>query len=320
MWYRRISHLVNLARQKQRRRDNGALEIPFRLELETLRQLDRLQIKGSRSLRGDRIGLRQSNRGKPSAEFREHRMYVPGDDIRFLDWRASARHEHIFVRQGEMPKDVIVYLLVDCSASMNWGRKPKRELQLALAASLGYIALNNGDRVYMAPYGERRNVDFGPASGQGYISPYIRHLSLLKYGGQSDLESAVRVLAQRVSRGGILFILSDLLEKGDLSAVLSAVPAPKWRVHMFHLLHPAEISPEIRGTFELEDSETGRRGNYDLTNEAIRRYEERLAAWQNDLERTAVEHHAFYTLINTDWSLSKEVLPHLRKRQVLVNA
>jgi len=317
MWYRRISHLVNLAREKRRQGEAGAPKVPFRLDVETLRQLDRLQILGHRSLRGDRIGLRQSNRSKPSSEFREHRMYVPGDDIRFLDWRASARHEQIFIRQGEMPKDVIIYLLVDCSASMNWGKYPKRELQLALAASLGYIALTNGDRIYMAPYGDRRNVEFGPASGRGTISSFIRHLSLLRYGGHSDLETAVRTLAKRVSRGGILFILSDLLEKGDLSEVLSAVPAPKWRVNIFHMLHPAEIDPEIRGTFELEDSENGRRANYDLTNEAIRRYKERLDAWQDQLERTAVDHHASYILINTNWSLSKEVLPHLRERQVL---
>lgn len=317
MWYRRISHLVNLARERRHRDDAGAPKVPFRLEMETLRQLDRLQIVGHRSLRGDRIGVRRSNRGKPSVEFREHRMYVPGDDIRFLDWRASARHEQIFVRQGEMPKDVIVYLLVDCSASMNWGNHPKRDLQLALAASLGYIALNNGDRLYLSPYGERRNAEFGPASGRGYISNFIRHLSLMRYGGQSDLESAVRTLAKKVSRGGILFILSDLLEKGDLSTILSAVPAPKWRVNVFHMLHPAEIEPEIRGTFELEDSENGRRANYDLTNEAIRRYKERMDSWQDQLERTAVEHHASYTVINTDWSLSKEVLPHLRERRIL---
>lgn len=318
MWYRRIFRLVNETRQARRGKADESF-VPFHMDTRALRQLDRLQIRGSKSLRGDRIGLRASHRGKPDVEFREHRMYVPGDDIRFLDWRASARHEQIFIRYGEMPKDVIVYLLVDCSASMTWGKRAKREGQLALASALGYLALTNGDRLYVHPYGSRQNPEFGPASGKGTISSYLRYLGQLRYGGLSELETAVRSLSQRVSRGGVLFILSDLLEKGDLSNILGTVPAPKWWVNIFHLLHPGEMDPEIRGAYELEDSETGLRVNYDLNNEAIKRYRRRLEEWQNQLELTAVEHHAFYTVVNTSWSLSKEMLPFLRERKILIS-
>jgi uncharacterized protein (DUF58 family) len=318
MWYRRIFRLDNDSRKAQRFKSEGRSDAIL-LEANALRQLDRLQIRGSKSLRGDRIGLRSSYRGKPSVEFREHRMYVPGDDIRFLDWQASARHEQIFVRYGEMPKDVIVYLLIDCSASMAWGKRPKRESQIALASAMGYLALTNGDRLYIHPYGSRRNPEFGPASGKSTISSYIRYLSQLRYGGVSDLESAVRSLSQKVSRGGVLFILSDLLEKGDLTKILDAVPAPKWWVNILHLLHPAELDPELRGAYELQDSETGARVNYDLTKDAIKSYRTRLEDWQNQLELTAVEQHAFYTVVNTNWSLSKELLPFLRQRQVLVD-
>lgn len=245
-------------------------------------------------------------------------MYVPGDDIRFVDWQASARQDQIFIRQGEMPKDVIVYLLLDTSASMLWGKTPKRNAQLSLAAALGYAALQNGDRLYVHAYGENNNPDFGPASGKGHLSSFARYLGQLEYGGQSDLGGAIQTLAQKVTRGGVVFILSDLLEPGDLGAVLSSVPAPKWWVNILHLLHPAEISPEIRGSFVLEDSETGRLMNYDLSNEAVRKYKQRLETWQDQLETAAVEHHAFYHLINTDWSLDKETLPFLRERQVLI--
>jgi uncharacterized protein (DUF58 family) len=232
-------------------------------------------------------------------------MYVPGDDIRFVDWRASARHENVFVRQGEMPKDVIVTLLLDCSASMLWGKKAKREAQLALASALGYNALKNGDRLYVHPYGDHPNLEFGLVSGKGYLSPFVRYLNRLKFEGQSDLETAVRSLNQRISRGGVVFILSDLLEKGNLSDILSYLPAPKWWVNVIHLLHPAEIKPEIKGSYELEDLETGILMNYDLTSEAVKRYRERVQNWRSQLEMHAVEHHAFYIAINSDWSLSR---------------
>lgn len=319
MWFRNIFRLAKQVTRTQPKlaNDSGQDQV-YRLSPTAMRQLERLAIRGSKALRGDRIGGRASNRRKPASEFREHRMYVPGDDIRFVDWRASARHENVFIRQGEMQKDVIVYLLLDTSGSMLWGKTPKREAQLALATALGYAALNNGDRLFVYPYGEQRNPEFGPASGKGHLSGYARYLNQLKYGGKSNLDTAVETLAQRVSRGGVVFILSDLLEKGNLTDVLSSVPAPKWWVNVVHMLHPAELDPEIRGTYELEDSETGRLINFDLTNEAIRRYKERVDTWRDQLEMAAVSEHALYVLLNTNWALDNEVLPYLRERQVLI--
>lgn len=321
MWFRRIFRLSSQVMQaipKLFSEQEDSQESSRRLNPKSVRQLERLQIRGSRALRGDRTGGRVSNRRKPAVEFREHRMYVPGDDIRFVDWQASARQDQVFIRQGEMPKDVIVYLLLDTSNSMMWGRNPKRNAQLSLASALGYAALQNGDRLYVHPYGEQNNPDFGPASGKGYLSGFARYLAELNYGGQSDLGSAIKTLAQKVTRGGVVFILSDLLDQGDLDEVLDTVPAPKWWVNILHLLHPAELSPEIRGSYVLEDSETGRLLNYDLNNEAVRKYKQRLEAWQDQLEAAAVEHHAFYHLIDTDWSLDKDILPFLRERQVLI--
>ena len=116
------------------------------LSPKAIRQLDRLRLSGARELRGQAIGQRPSFRRQPAPDFREHRAYVPGDDIRYVDWRASARHEQFFVKQGEYPKEATVYLLVDCSASMNWGEPPKRQTQLQLTATLAYLALAHRDR------------------------------------------------------------------------------------------------------------------------------------------------------------------------------
>jgi uncharacterized protein (DUF58 family) len=252
-------------------------------------------------------------------EFKEYRSYVPGDDIRFVDWRATARHENIFIRQGEQPKDVRVYLLLDCTASMNWGRVPKMQAQLSLASALSYAALTHGDRLAIFPYGGGRNIEYGPVSGKGYIPQVTRFLRHLKYGGEGSLLKAIRKLTQKVSRGGVLFILSDLLESGNLSDILANVPAPRWWVNVIHLLHPNEIAPEITGAYELEDSETGRRVNMDISPEALFDYRNRIEKWKSDLELVCVENHAFYNLINTDWSLGEEVLPHLREHKVLVD-
>jgi uncharacterized protein (DUF58 family) len=318
MWFRRIFRLANQVERSQPAQPKATHRVGgYRLSPGATRQLDRLQIRGSEALRGDRIGGRASNRRKPEIEFREYRTYVPGDDIRFVDWRASARNENVFIRQGEMKKDVIVYLLLDTSASMAWGEDPKRRSQLAVASALGYSALSNGDRLYVYPYGQESNTEFGPVSGKGMLSSYARYLNQVRYGGRSNLVQALRTLTQRVTRGGVVFILSDLLEKGTLSDLLTAVPAPKWWVNVLHFLHPEEISPLLRGTYELEDSETGRLINFDISQEAVRNYNKRIEAWRQQLEMDAVSRHAFYLLINTSWDLETEILPLFRERKIL---
>jgi uncharacterized protein (DUF58 family) len=265
------------------------------------------------------MGSRSSHRRKPSAEFQEYRTYVPGDDIRYVDWRASARHEHVFIRQGELPKEVTVYLMIDCSASMQWGRRPKSHLQQGLAAVLGYLALTQGDRLIVHPYGGGRNVDFGPVSGKGQFRGLLRYLRRLNYAGEANLADGLRGLKQRILRGGIMFVLSDLLERGNMAEVLSSVPVPLWWVNVLHLLHPHEINPSLQGPLELHDIETGVKVNYDISGEAIRRYRQRIVDWQNRLELACVENHAFYTVIDTELSLDKEAIPLLRSNQMLVD-
>ena len=115
-----------------------------KLTPQTFRQLNRLQLNAGRYLPGHAVGMRPSLRRRPSSEFKEHRMYVTGDDVRFVDWKASSRSEHVFVKLGEQPKEATVYILLDCSQSMDWGDPPKVGTALALAAAIGYMALSQG--------------------------------------------------------------------------------------------------------------------------------------------------------------------------------
>lgn len=318
MWFRNIFHLDNLDKEGRLPRDKDPSFVSG-LDGAVFAQLDRLRIQGSRDLMGGRIGVRSSHRRKPAQEFREFRMYVPGDDIRFVDWRASARHENIFIRQGELPKDADVYLLMDCSNSMAWEDGSKRKTELAIATVLGYSAITQGDHLSIFPYGGKGNTEFGPVSGKGNISAFIRYLNQLKYGEPTSLLDGVQKITRTVSRGGVLFILSDLLEKGDLAVILGKVPAPRWWVNVIHLLHRKELVPDLCGLYELEDDETGTRNNFDITSEALKVYSERMSDWRKKLELACIEKHHFYTMIPSDIPLDREVVPALRKAHILVD-
>lgn len=299
-------------------REGGRGVGEIHLSSKAIRQLDRLQLSGSVWLKGEFIGQRPGQRRKPASDFMDHRMYVPGDDIRYVDWRASARHEQVFIRQGELPVDMIVYLLLDCSASMLWGDIPKFRSQIGLAAALGYLALINRDRLKVIPYGSEGNLTLGPISGKGQTTNYLKYLNRLIYGGEARLLPTVKQISRKTTKRGVIFVLSDLLDIRSISHVLDYFPAPFWVVNVLHILHPDELNPPVLGSIEMVDSETGSSANYDVSRSSINRYHERLLDWQAKLDMECVAHHAFYTVVPTNWQVEREMIAHLRSTHVVI--
>jgi uncharacterized protein (DUF58 family) len=283
-----------------------------------LRQMNRLQLGASRYLHGSMIGNRPSTRRRPSADFQEHRAYAPGDDIRFVDWKASARQEHIYIRQGMQPKEVTVYLLLDCSASMAWGTPPKSQALRAIAAALAYLTLSGGDRLVISTITGQGTRFIGPLTGKGQFPWFLKQMQALQYGGSYPLRQAASELTQKMySKGGLVFLLSDLLDTGEISGCFSLFPSPTWDVNVVQLLHRQELEPHLSGDYEMEDIETGDRHNYDITQETLTVYQQRLTEWRRTIELSCVENNIFYTLIPTDWELDNDILPHLRKMNIL---
>jgi uncharacterized protein (DUF58 family) len=318
MWFRRILRRADPFKGGAPALDRESYrDETLSLSPRALRQLNRLQIAASRYLPGTAAGLRPSLRRRPSYDFREHRLYVPGDDVRYVDWKASARQEHIFIKQGEHPKEVTAHLLIDGSASMAWGDPPKIGKTLALAAAMGYLALAHGDRLRIHPLTPNGSRLLGPFGGKGQVPTLMNALRSLRFEGVVDLEKQVEAFA-KTNRGGLVLLFSDLLGLADLSRLLASLPTPTWDVIVFHLLHPAELKPDVRGDFHMIDIETGSGANYDIDGKALKQYVALLAAWRERLEVSCVEGRAFYCLIATDWSLEGEIIPHLRKLQVVV--
>jgi uncharacterized protein (DUF58 family) len=284
----------------------------------SLRQINGMQLNASRFLKGKTAGMRYSLRRRPALEFREHRMYVPGDDVRHVDWKASARSQHIFIKQGEHPKEAMVYILLDCSASMSWGQVQKFRASLSLASVLGLLSLANYDRLMVVPLGRRDLQPLGFISGKGQFPLFLNYLRSVTFSGRLDLKQAISHFTRQHSRGGgLVFLLSDLLGTPAMKEVLELLPTPSWDVTVFHLLHPEELKPSLRGDFEFIDIEEGKRLNYDIHAEAIETYGRRLKDWLSRLEQECVEVNAFYSLLQTDWSLEHEIIPRLRALNII---
>jgi hypothetical protein len=309
------------------------VEAELIIRTHTLSQLNRRRINASRYLPGDKVGQRSSVRRKPAIDFREHRMYVPGDDIRYVDWKASARQEHIFIKQGEYQKKINIYILIDCSASMGWGTEAKSVTALSLAAALGYSALAHGDRLSVVPLIEKvtladaqkkTSLPFGPISGKGQFPGLLNYLHSLSFHGTFDLNNLIHdFIIHTASGSGLVLLISDLLNNtpgsgAGLGPALNYLPIPTWNVVVFHLLHPEELKPTLHGEFEFYDIETRVTSNYDVNPKVLQVYQQRMRTWREGIEFECNENNGLYTLIQSDWSLDTEILPLLRDLNVLV--
>lgn len=301
--------------------NGGFSEKTLSLSARALRQIDRLQLNASRYLPGSSIGQRPSLRRLPSVDFLDHRLYIPGDDIRFIDWKASARSEHTFIKQGNLPREISVYILLDCSSSMLWNGNQKSSTMFQLALTLSHLALAHSDRLYLVPIGSEKTRPFGPLHGKGQIPAIINYFKQLPLKGEVDVENGLLHFRRTIAKtGGLVFVLSDLLYVKSLDQSLKRFKAPSWDVVFFHILHPDEIKPKISGNFEFKDIETGLRINYDVNDKAKESYSRHLNDWISRLGEECVDHNHFYTLIPSDWDLDTQIIPHLKSKNLAVPA
>lgn len=295
-----------------------ALKTAVQLNPSSFSQLNRLRINASRFITGHRTGLRSSAQRRPHLEFREHRMYAPGDDVRFVDWKASARQEHIFLKQGEHYKEVNIFVLIDSTASMAWGEPPKAALALRLAALLGYLTLNHNDRFFVAPFTQPPLPPLGPIAGKGQMPNLLNYLRTIPFRGEADFLAAGREFRRSFGHTpGLLFVISDFLKLDDPLSLLELFPAPKWDVVFIHLLHPTEINPPAYGDYEFQDVETGQTVNLDIDQKAVTTYAKKLKEWMSTLDMACIEKNAFYLHIPAGEISDFELISLLRANDLL---
>src|SRR3954453_15276454 len=142
---------------------------------EFLQKLEYLSLVSKRVFRGSILAQRRTHQLGGGIEFADHREDTPGDDFRYLDWNVYARHDELLLKRFQEEEDLHVYLLVDCSRSMGFGKPPKFDFARQVAAALGYIALADLDRVAVVAFAGDVVADFPLTRGKARI------LSLLKF-------------------------------------------------------------------------------------------------------------------------------------------
>lgn len=289
---------------------------PF-LESSFLRKLDRLSILTRRAMAGDIQGERRSPRRGSSVEFADFRPYATGDDIRQIDWNLYARAERFYLKLFVAEEELNVHLLVDTSASMDWGTPNKLLYAKQLAAAFGYIALSNLDRVSVNAFGAGPSASQLPGvRGKRGAVPLFGFLQRLSAGKGGDLVKACRTYMQTARTPGPLLLCSDLLDAGWKDA-LSALSSRPFEITVMHVLAPQELDPELDGDFKLVDVESGNPVEISADLDLLRRYSENLASWRTEIESFCNGRGMVYLPVNTSVSVEEFVMSRMRKRGVL---
>jgi uncharacterized protein (DUF58 family) len=284
------------------------LDAPF------LARLEQLELVSRKIFMGRMKGERRSRRKGQSVEFADYRNYVVGDDLRFLDWNLYARLDRLFLRLFMEEEDLHVYLLLDHSRSMDFGKPTKLHYAKQVAAALGFIGLVNLDRVVVEAFSDRITQTMPVARGRRSLWRLLDFLTKVEPAGPSDLAQALRTFSLRCSGKGIVVVLSDFMDKGGYEEALRYLIARQMDVYIIQVLSQEEIEPEVVGDLRLVDVEDQDVAEITVNGPLLKRYKQNLAAYRAALHDFCTRRGVNCLFTSNQVPFDKLVLTYLRQR------
>lgn len=296
-------------------RASGAALLPPQdlLRLGSLELVARLVVEGYLAGRHKSPGL------GGSLEFAEHRPYVPGDDLRRVDWKVYGRSDRWYIRKSEQETNLRATLVLDASASMGFasGELPSKwAYGRALAASLAWLLLAQQDAVGLATFGDGIRAFIPPRAGRAQRARLFAALEAEEAGGGTSPEGPFRELAERLPRRGLLVLVSDLLGPPDrFLPGLRYFRHRKHEVVVFQVLDPAERSlAKLPPGGEIVDAETGR-AVHARPEELAEGYREELEALERLYRDQAHDRGFDWVAVTTDEPLTAVLGRYLTARR-----
>ncbi len=263
-------------------------------------------------------GLHRSPYFGASVDFAEHRGYVPGDDIRRVDWRLYARTDRYYIKEYEADSNANFAVLLDVSKSMGFGSEGMTKLDYGrmLAGCLTYLVHRQRDRVGFVAF-DNDIVEFVPPSAK-HMDVTLHVLDRLAPANPGSLSGPMNKIAEHFGRRGLLVLVSDLYEEPD--AVIEAIGPLRFRGHdmiVFHLLDRAELDFEYADPSAFEDLESGEQ--IPVVPEALgAQYRELVQAHITALTERFSANRIDYTLVNTSTPLDHALFSYLSARERLM--
>jgi uncharacterized protein (DUF58 family) len=283
------------------------------LSPELLARLEKMELVSRKIFRGRMKGERRSPRKGQSVEFADFRNYVPGDDLRFVDWNTYARLEKLFLKMFLEEEDLHFYALIDASPSMDFGQPTKLRCAAQLAAALGFIGLVRGDRVKVETLGQP--AVGGPVfRGRRSLWRMLEHIEAIEPGQSVSLAEGVKNFCLRNSGKGIVVLISDLMDKAGYQPALKYLVSRNMDVYVVQVLSPAELDPDLQGDLRLVDCEDGDEAEVTVSTALMNRYKQTLAAFVESARDFCTRRGMVYLLARSEVPMEELVTGYLRTR------
>ncbi len=230
------------------------------LSPELVEQIKRIEVRSRQLVTNVLAGEYQSVFRGRGVEFDEVRPYVPGDDVRRIDWNVTARMAETYVRRYQEERELTVMLAVDASGSSEFGtaQRFKRDLAAELAAVIAFAAITNGDRVGLMVFTDRVELLLPPKKGRRHVLRMVRDLLVFEPGNSgTDISIALATMNLLLKRRSIAFLISDFLAPVESYRQDLAATARRHDLVAVDVHDPAERELGRVGIVALEDAETG---------------------------------------------------------------
>jgi len=285
-----------------------------------LRQLDKLDVVSRKLLSGKLQGERRSKQRGQSVEFADFRNYVVGDDLRRIDWNLYARLDKLFLRLFLEEQDLTVTLLIDATASMNYGEPNKLLYAKKLAAALGYIGLSHHNRVSVYTFADGLKDRLINLRGKRPVPQLLNFLEAIEpiADAPGNLTESAKQLALQQPAPGVVIVLSDWFDKGEIKDAVRYLALPRFDTYALQILSPQEKDPlkmaQFAGDLSLQDIEDDHLADVSISGALINRYKANLTGYLDHVQTTCSQRGILHMLADTSVPFEQIVLKQLRER------
>jgi uncharacterized protein (DUF58 family) len=296
------------------------------LDPKILSKIGRLDLKAKFVVEGFISGMHKSPYKGFSVEFAQHRGYVPGDDLKHLDWRAYGKNERYYIKQYEAETNLVATVLLDASESMAYGsarasnKLTKLEYGKLLTAALTYLVLEQSDAVGVGIFDETVKDWIERSTRKVHLNRVCAALEKIKPQKKTGLGSTLHTVAERVRRRGIIVLISDLFD--SIENIMSGVQHLRHGGHevvVLHLLDDDEMTFPFEGMVQFKGLEIAQQVLCH-PRELKKAYLQELETFLTGMRSACRKNNVDYTLINTSMPVDVSLSAYLASRARMVSA
>lgn len=264
------------------------------IEIDFLEKLQNFHLALKKNSSQIRQGEQSSEMSGHGMIFKDHKEYVPGDDIRRIDWKAYARTKEFYVKRFDEEKDVTVHIVVDRSSSMDFGDINKYEFAAKIGLGLAFMTNKTNDRFRYAVFSETLT-DLTSARRNAHLVNLTETLNDVRHTPESEVEKCLTEYSSRIENKSIVVVISDFLT--DTTEIRNGLEALKHtETVLVNVLDSEELDPSFKGDTILQDPESSSTLRAYLSQGLKSSYKTRLQKHVEEIEEICEEHGAGYVL------------------------